>query len=397
MSQRFVGQGTRAGAALALMGALLSAAAFALLASPTPRAPDGRPAASATTPAASSPRATAESDTAPRASRLRRIDIHTHLDPRVWPVAQKLLDEGEIDLVVNLTGAPSGPALDAYLALERASKGRVLTFAGVDWRQLRQESFGERMADDLERAVKQGARGLKIPKALGLAVPAPEGGLLAIDDPRLDPLFDRAGALGIPVAIHVADPVAFWQPVDEGNERYQELSRNPGWSYHGRPVPSHAELLAQAKRRYARHPKTTFVAVHVAGNPEDLAYVSTLLRELPNLYVDIAARVPELGRHSPEVGRAFFLEHQDRVLFGTDLGVGPEGIMLGAPLAWRETWEDVERFFSSTKRYLETSERQFEHPTPIQGAWKIDGVGLPAEVLRKLYVENAARLLGLSP
>lgn len=352
------------GAALALVGAALSAAGFALLA--------GGP-----------------------LDRVRRIDFHTHLHPATWSAAEKLLDEGGVDLAVNLAGVPSGEVLGVFLELERRANGRVVTFAGIDWRLLAQPDFGARMADDLERAIAQGARGLKIPKALGLAVPSPEGGLLAIDDARLDPLFERAGALGVPVAIHVADPVAFWQPVDEDNERYQELSLNPGWSYAGKPVPSHAELLAQARRRYARHPTTTFVAVHVAGNPEDLAYVSALLRELPNVYVDIAARVPELGRHPPAEVRAFFLEHQDRILFGTDLGVGPNGVMLGAPLAWRERWEDVERFFSSTTRFLETDDRQFEHPTPIQGEWKIDGIHLPPSVLRKVYVGNGARLLGM--
>lgn len=358
------GRAALAGAALALVGAALSAAGFALL--------EGDPLA-----------------------RVRRIDFHTHLHPAALSASLQLLDAGGIDLAVNLAGAPSGEVLGVYLGMEQASGGRVVTFAGLDWRLLREEGFGEKMADDLERAVRQGARGLKIPKALGLAVPSPEGGLLAIDDARLDPVFARAGALGVPVAIHVADPVAFWQPVDEDNERFQELSLNPGWSYYGRPVPSHAALLEQARRRYARHPSTTFVAVHVAGNPEDLGYVSALLRELPNVYVDIAARVPELGRHSPSEVRAFFLEHQDRILFGTDLGVGLDGVMLGAPLAWRERWEDVERFFSSTTRFLETDDKQFEHPTPIQGDWKIDGVALPPSVLRKVYVENAARLLGL--
>lgn len=353
-----------AGAALALMGAALSAAGFVLL--------EGDPLA-----------------------RLRRIDFHTHLHPAALSASLRLLDEGEIDVAVNLAGAPSGEVLEVFLDMERRADGRLVTFAGIDWRLLEEERFGEKMADDLERAVRQGARGLKIPKALGLMVPAPEGGLLAIDDARLDPLFERAGQLGVPIAIHVADPVAFWLPVDERNERNQELSLNPGWSYYGKPVPSHAQLLEQARRRYARHPSTTFVAVHVAGNPEDLGYVSALLRELPNVYVDIAARVPELGRHPPDEVRAFFVEHQDRILFGTDLGVGPDGVMLGAPLAWRERWQDVERFFSSTRRFLETRDRQFEHPTPIQGEWKIDGVGLPERVLRKVYVGNAARLLGM--
>lgn len=363
--------------ALALLGALASAGVFAAL--------QGEPRVATTT----------RSAVAPVTPRVQRIDFHTHLHPATLDTALKLLDAGGIDVAVNMAGVPSGEVLGIFLEMERRSGGRVVTFAGVDWELLQQSDFGERMADDLERAVLQGARGLKISKALGLAVPSPDGGLLAIDDERLDPLFERAGKLGVPVAIHVADPVAFWEPLTEQNERYEELSRNPSWSYFGAPVPSHAELLAQARRRYARHPSTTFVSLHVAGNPEDLGYVSRLMRELPNLYVDIAARVPELGRHPPDDVRAFFTDHQDRVLFGTDLGVGPSGVMLGAPLAWRERWEDVERFFSSTSRFLETSDRQFDHPTPIQGSWKIDGAALPPEVLRKLYRDNAARLLKL--
>ncbi len=376
---------SRAPALLAILGAVASAGAFVWLEG-DPRAAQER----------SPTQAVASSSSSLPLESVQRIDFHTHLHPATLDSALKLLDEGDIDLAVNLAAVPSGETLGVFLAMNERSGGRVLTFAGLDWRLLAEPSFGEKMADDLERAVKQGARGLKIPKALGLMVPSPGGGLLAIDDARLDPVFERAGELSVPVAIHVADPVAFWLPIDDDNERLEELSHNPGWSYYGKPVPSHAELLAQARRRYARHPKTTFVAVHVAGNPEDLNYVAALLRELPNVYVDIAARVPELGRHPAADVRAFFVEFQDRILFGTDLGVSPQGVMLGAPLAWRERWQDVVRFFSSTKRFLETADVQFEHPTPIQGAWKIDGIDLPDDVLRKVYRDNAVKLLRLA-
>jgi predicted TIM-barrel fold metal-dependent hydrolase len=327
------------------------------------------------------------------AERLRRIDFHTHLQPGSVPLIAQLLELGGIDIAVNLAGVPAG-YLAPYLELERAFPGRILTFAGIDWRLAGQPDFGALAAQDLELAVQRGARGLKISKALGLAVQRPDGTLLPIDAPELDAVFDKAGELGVPVAIHVADPMAFWRPIDDDNERLQELSINPGWSYYGRDVPSHKELLEQAERRYARHPKTTFVSVHVGGAPEDLAVVTRLLERYENLYVDLAARVPELGRR-PVEARAFLMRFQDRVLFGTDLGAGPGGVMLGAPLAWRETWEDAVRFFSSTWRFFETRDRQFEHPTPIQGEWKIDGVGLPEGVLRKIYADNAAKLLKL--
>jgi predicted TIM-barrel fold metal-dependent hydrolase len=339
--------------------------------------------------------------------RVPAIDFHTHLEPEVLDAALSFLDLAGIERAVNLAGVPSGPSLQAYVDMGARSGGRIITFAGVDWQQILRPGFGPRMADDLQRAVEQGARGLKIPKALGLSIPTPESlavlpdgtrpprQLLAIDDPRLDPVFERAGELGVPVAIHVADPVAFWQPIDKDNERFAELSLNPDWSYFGKPAPSHAELLAQAARRYARHPKTTFVAVHVAGFPEDLDAVARLLDDNPNVFVDVAARVPELGRHPREKARAFLVRYADRVLFGTDFGVGPSGVMLGAPLAWRETKRDLVHFFASTWRFFQTDDEDFAHPTPIQGEWTIDGVDLDDETLRKIYRDNAKRLLGL--
>lgn len=328
----------------------------------------------------------------------RRIDFHTHLHPAALPRALAIFDEHQVGMAVNLSPVPAGPVLDLLLRMGPASGGRVVTFAGPNWNLLAADHPGERMADDLEAAVRQGARGLKISKALGLGVPrsldpADGGALLPIDDPLLAPLFERAADLGVPVAIHVGDPVAFWQPLTKENERYDELSLHPEWSYFEKPVPSHRELFEQAKRLYAAHPRTRFVAVHVAGFPEDLGEVARLLDAHPNVSVDIAARVPEIGRHDPEQVRRFFLRYQDRVLFGTDLGVTRTSLMLGAPLAWPEREEDVGRFFSSTWRFLETAERGFEHPTPIQGNWKISGVALPAGVLEKLYFENAARLL----
>lgn len=202
----------------------------------------------------------------------------------------------------------------------------------------------------------------------------------------------------MPVAIHSGDPRAFWQPTDEKNERKAELEAHPGWSNYGQAVPSFDEILAQLERRIARHPKTKFISVHFGNCAEEPERVAGWLRKYPNLYVDTAARIPELGRHPPERMRAFFVEFQDRILYGSDLGVGPEPepLFLGSEGKEPAGPKDEVRFFSASRRYFETLDRDFEHPTPIQGDWRISGIGLPAEVLRKVYGDNARRLVRLN-
>jgi hypothetical protein len=233
-----------------------------------------------------------------------------------------------------------------------------------------------------------------------LGYPAPDGeNVLAVDDPGLDPLFEMAGKLDMPVSIHTGDPKAFWQPPDEKNERLEELRAHPDWSFYAEPVPSWQALYRAFERRVARHPKTTFIGVHFGNDPEDPDNVGRMLDKYPNLYIDTAARVPEIGRHDATKMRQFFEKYQDRILFGTDLGVGPaqDDMMYGSNGADPPTADDERRFFQSTWRYFETKDRQFESPTPIQGKWKIDAIGLPEPVLRKLYFENAARILKWKP
>jgi predicted TIM-barrel fold metal-dependent hydrolase len=164
-------------------------------------------------------------------------------------------------------------------------------------------------------------------------------------------------------------------------------------------LPSWEELYAAFERRVARHPKTKFIGVHFGNAPEDPGLVARMLDTYPNFYVDTAARVPEIGRQDAARMRAFFEKYQDRILFGSDTGIGStqDEMMYGSNGAEPATDADEQRFFSATWRYFETRDRQFEHPTPIQGRWKIDGIGLPAPVLRKIYFDNAARLLGWTP
>jgi predicted TIM-barrel fold metal-dependent hydrolase len=232
------------------------------------------------------------------------------------------------------------------------------------------------MAMALADAKKKGVSGLKVFKDFGLRYRNPDGTLVKIDDPRWDPIWDACGNLGLPVIIHVGDPAAFFLPVDEKNERWEELHRHPDWSFYGGDFPKRDELFAAFNRVMARHPRTTFIGAHFADNPEDLTTVGQWLDEYPNLVVEIASRTNELGRQ-PYTARKFFLKYADRIMFGTD-GPRERGRLL-------PYW-----------RFLETFDEYFpyaENPFPPQGFWNIYGIGLPDDVLRKVYHENAARII----
>jgi len=338
------------------------------------------------------------------AARLPRIDVHMHINPDGIGRAVKMMDEWGIDGGVNLSGMYPGPpynALETQLAAAERANGRVVVFANANFRLVRtRKDYGVAMADMLTESRRMGALGLKIPKGLGLGYPAPDGKhLLPVDDRGLDPLFERAGQLDMPVAIHIGDPKAFWKPATPENERWDELRAHPEWSFYGQPVPAWEALYAAFERRVARHPKTKFIAVHFGNDPEDPDRVQRMLDRYPNFYIDTAARIPEIGRHDPERMRRFYEKYQDRILFGTDTGVGASAdeMMFGSTGELPPTRADEQRFFTSTWRYFETRDRQFESPTPIQGRWKIDGVGLSREILRKIYFENAVRLLHWRP
>jgi predicted TIM-barrel fold metal-dependent hydrolase len=236
--------------------------------------------------------------------------------------------------------------------------------------------YGQRMADKLAEEVKQGACGLKVWKDLGLMMKNPDGQLLMPDEPRFDPVWARAGELKIPVLWHCADPVAFFTPTSEKNERWEELYRHPEWSFSGDGFPTHDELIAARNRVIARHPQTAFICAHMSDLPEDLARLGGDLDRFPNMYVEIAARISELGRQ-PYTARKFFIKYADRILFGTD-GVPPMS-------------ELIPHF-----RFLETWDEYFpyeDNPFPPQGLWNIYGLGLPDDVLQKVYNQNAARLI----
>ncbi|MCA9514870.1 MAG: amidohydrolase family protein [Myxococcales bacterium] len=322
------------------------------------------------------------------------IDMHTHISPAGLPRLATIMKDNGIALVVNLSGGSIGRGVEKLTEIQKTSPARFVSFFNVDWRYRREPGFGRLMAQSLELAVKRyGYKGLKISKALGLGVDDADGHLLPVDWPELDPLWAKAGELGVPVAIHTGDPKAFWEPVTPENERYDELNVHPGWSYAGGDFPSRAELLAARDRVVARHPETTFICVHLGNNPEDLDYVEKLLATYPNVVVDVAARVPEIGRHPADRVRALFVKYKTRIVFGTDLGVGADYLMLGSVGDVPSTMADVKPFYDAHWRFFEGTEKGIAHPTPIQGRWTIDAIGLPDDVLELLYYKNALRLL----
>jgi predicted TIM-barrel fold metal-dependent hydrolase len=307
--------------------------------------------------------------------RFPAIDYHNHLDSMEPAGVLRVMDACGVERIVNITMRTGTEALRIIEKFHAADPRRFATIGWMDWTGVGEPGFAQRACDGLERLVERGAVGIKFWKDLGLTLRGPDGKLVRIDDDQLAPIFDKAAELRVPVMFHTADPDAFFLPIDETNERCEELAAHPDWSFLGSPY-SKEELLQQRDRVFARHPKTAFVAAHVAGSSEHLARAAYVLDAFPNVYVDISARASELGRQ-PFTAREFFLRFADRIVFGTDLL--PE--------------ESMYRLYF---RFLETRDEYFEYPSHAsrQGRWNIYGLGLPDDVLRKVYRENALRLLG---
>jgi predicted TIM-barrel fold metal-dependent hydrolase len=301
-----------------------------------------------------------------------------------------VMDRKNIRTMVNLTGGYGANLQEAIDKLQSAHPGRFLVFTEPAWSKAADADYPHVQADLIEDAHRRGAKGLKILKTLGLYLRenVTTGKLVRLDDRRFDPMWDAAGSLKMPVAIHSSDPEAFFLPIDRFNERWEELHAHPDWSFYGKDFPSNRELQEARRNVMRRHPATQFVCLHVADS-EDLAYVAECLDEHPNMHVEIAARIGELGRQ-PRAAYQFINKYQDRVLFGTD--AIPGGV---------DTPQQVfnDQLYEIYYRFLETQDEYFDYApaaTPPQGRWRIYGIGLSAQVLRKVYSENAARLLNLS-
>jgi len=306
--------------------------------------------------------------------------------------ALAVMDRKGVRAVMNLTGG-TGKGLERVIAgFVHAHPGRFHTCTEPIYGEWLDPRYPQLQADAIERAARAGAKGLKILKALGLYLRErlDEGPLVKVDDRRFDPMWEACAAHRLPVYMHVSDPEAFFLPIDCTNERYDELGHHPNWSFHGKDFPSHREIMEARDRVFARHPKTLFVGLHVGHDAENLPFVSESLDRFPNLTVELGARIGELGRQ-PRASRKFFETYQDRIFFGTDAVPPPEGEKTPQQVFKDELYEIYYRF-------LETDDEYFDYapaPVPPQGRWRIYGIALPDGVLKKVYHENAERLLGV--
>jgi predicted TIM-barrel fold metal-dependent hydrolase len=293
-----------------------------------------------------------------------------------------MMDEMNVCVIVDLDGMENKEMLITHIERFKAkAPDRFYHMGGIDWSKWEEKGskFGDWAAKQVEEQVKLGASGIKIWKNLGLHIKDPQGNLVKVDDPRLDPIFETAASLKIPVYMHISDPVAFFDPVDQFNERIDDLGEHPEWSFFGPQFPSFLEVIEQFANRIRRHKKTQFIGCHVASYAENLTWVSSLLDECPNLCVDISERIGELGRQ-PYTTRKFFIQYADRIIFGIDRL--PDKV-------WYQIYA----------RFLETDDEYFNYdPTypPRQGRWFIYGIYLPDEVLGKVYYKNLSRILRIN-
>ena len=340
-------------------------------------------------------------DPAERFAEIPKIDVHVHVAPSLMPSVSRLLARHGIRIALNASGGHPGEELAGAVSAGRRLDGAVRSYCNIAWRYVEDPDFADYSREVLDACKADGAIGLKVFKGLGLGYITSDGELLAVDDPRLDAAFEHAGEVGLPVLIHTGDPKAFFEPPTPDNERYDELQAHPSWSFHGpRPDggewPSWSALLDQLDRRIGRHPRTTFVGAHFGNAPEEPERVGAMLERYPNYVVETGARIPEIGRHDPERMRAFFVRWRERILFGTDFQAVPGGFVLGSAGTDIDGPERVPFFFRAHWRYFETADRDFAHPTPIQGNWTISGLDLPEDVLHDVYHRNAERVFGLS-
>ena len=305
------------------------------------------------------------------------IDVHNH---QFGMTSQNLsdlvadMDKLNMQVMVNLSGRGRGSTDHLEKSLENVKSSfpkRFIIFTNVDFGGIDDAEWQSRMTKQLEEDVKKGANGLKIYKSLGMFNKDSKGNRIHIDDPRLDPIWAKCAALGIPVLIHAADPKQFWQPIDKNNERWLELKTHPGRRHDTDPV-SWETIIAEQHSLFKKHPKTKFINAHLGWYGSDLKKLGELMDQLPNMYTEIGAVIAELGRQ-PRVAREFLMKFQDRVLFGKDSWVPEE--------------------YATYFRVLETNDDYFPYHKRYHAFWRMYGLNLPDEVLKKIYYKNALKIV----
>jgi predicted TIM-barrel fold metal-dependent hydrolase len=315
------------------------------------------------------------------------IDIHSHQWSMPTQNITALLQEMDLlnmKLMVNLSGrsyksinGQQGLQDHSYLVnaikhVKASTPNRIIQFTNVSFIGVGQPGWTENAVKELEADVKAGANGLKVYRELGLSHKDNTGKLLRVDDPRLDPIWEKCGELHIPVLIHTGAPEPFWEPVDEKNERWLEVTLYPDRKYYGTGLPPWNELMQQQHNIIRKHPNTIFIAAHFGWYANDLAKLGTILDSFPNMNIEFGAVIAELGRQ-PRMAKQFFEKYQDRILFGKDNWIPSE--------------------YATYFRVLETEDEYFPYHKKYHAFWRMYGLGLSDEVLKKVYYKNALRII----
>jgi len=303
------------------------------------------------------------------------IDVHNHQ----WQMGSqdlgdlvKDMDKLNMKVMINLSGGNGSGLVSMTRNVKEHYPNRFIVFANVNFTGVGKEGWTEGAVKQLEEDVKNGANGLKVFKNLGFSVNDVNGKRVTVDDPRLDPIWEKCADLKIPVLIHTADPKSFWDPLDEKNERWLELVTHPERKRGpDNPVPWEV-LIEEQHRMFKKHPRTTFIAAHFGWYPNDLAKLGKLLDDMPNVNVEFGAVIAELGRQ-PRMARQFFEKYQDRIMFGKD------------------SWAPEE--YATYFRVLETDDEYFPYHKKYHAFWRMYGMGLPDEILKKVYYKNALRII----
>ena len=303
------------------------------------------------------------------------IDVHNHQrrhSPTSLAEVVREMDAMNMAIMVNLSGGYGQSLKDQVALNERVAPGRFVTFANLNFEGIDDPQWGTKAAAQLERDVKDGgARGLKIAKNVGMTL-RDKKGRVPTNDPRFDPVWAKAGELGIPVLIHTGEPAAFFLPVDDKNERWLELTLYPSRGRLGDDVPDFPTLMAEQHAIFRKHRNTTFINAHLGWYGSDLAYLGKLMDEIPNMMAELGAVIYEPGRQ-PRFAREFFIKYQDRLLMGKDSWVPSE--------------------YKTYFRVLESADEYFPYHKKYHAFWAMYGMDLPEEVLKKVYYSNALRII----
>ena len=303
------------------------------------------------------------------------IDVHNHqfgMPAMDLSTLTKEMDKINMAVMVNLSGESGNSIVQSVKNIKDHFPKRFIVFANIEFNGIGEEGWTEKAVKQLEADVRNGANGLKIYKNLGFSIKDKDGKLVAIDDPRLDPIWEKAGELKIPVIIHTADPKPFWDPMDEKNERWMELATHPGRKRSDTDPAPWQQLIDEQHSMFKKHPNTVFIAAHFGWYANDLGKLSQLMEEIPNMYVEFGAVIAELGRQ-PRAAKKFFEKYQDRILFGKDSWVPEE--------------------YTTYFRVLETEDEYLPYHKKYHAFWAMYGMGLPDTILKKIYYKNALRII----